>query len=121
MKKYAKVINDETKLCIIGTGDNIEYYISQGMEEKEVEQAYNGCWYLLGYAPTEPEEDIKKREIWRLKDELASTDYKIIKCSEYNLNKQDLPYDIAELHAHRQALRDRINELENIEFLSEAE
>lgn len=61
-------------------------------------------------APT-PEEE-KEREIWQLKDELAATDYKIIKCSEYNLAGQTLPYDIAELHVHRQSLRDRINELE---------
>ena len=61
-------------------------------------------------APT-PEEE-KEREIWQLKDELAATDYKIIKCSEYQLAGQVLPYDIAELHATRQALRDRINELE---------
>lgn len=63
------------------------------------------------YIPT-PEEQ-KQAEIDRLKDELASTDYKIIKCSEYSLNGQELPYDIAELHANRQAIRDRINELEN--------
>ena len=54
----------------------------------------------------------KQAEIARLKDELAETDYKIIKCSEYNLAGAALPYDIAELHAKRQALRDRINELE---------
>ena len=61
-------------------------------------------------APT-PEQE-KQAEIIRLKDELAATDYKIIKCSEYQLAGQVLPYDIAELHATRQALRDRINELE---------
>lgn len=57
-------------------------------------------------------EQAKKEEINTLKDELTETDYKIIKCSEYQLAGSALPYDIAELHAKRQALRDRINELE---------
>jgi hypothetical protein len=53
-----------------------------------------------------------QEEIASLKAELASTDYKIIKCSEAQLVGEELPYDIATLHAERQALRDRINELE---------
>ena len=56
MRKYAKIINEETKLCEVGLGTNISYYESIGMTEKEVEQAYDGSWYLLGYAPAKPEE-----------------------------------------------------------------
>ena len=52
-------------------------------------------------------------EIIILKQELSSTDYQIIKCSEYQLQGLQAPYDIATLHATRQALRDRINELES--------
>lgn len=59
MKKYAKVINEETKLCSIGTGTNVKYYQSIGMTEQEVEQAYNGSWYLSGFAPQKPLEEIK--------------------------------------------------------------
>lgn len=55
----------------------------------------------------------KEEEINKLKAELSSTDYKIIKCSEYQLAQLEPPYDIAELHKTRQALRDKINELEN--------
>jgi len=65
-------------------------------------------WIEGGIAPVETAE----QEIARLKAELKETDYKIIKCSEYQLAEQLLPYDIATLHAERQALRDRINELE---------
>ena len=52
-------------------------------------------------------------EIAKLKQELDSTDYKIIKCSEYQLAGLESPYDITELHATRQALRDKINLLES--------
>lgn len=51
MIKYAKIINHETKLCEVGTGTNTEFYKSIGMTEMDVEQAYNGQWYLSGYAP----------------------------------------------------------------------
>ena len=51
MIKYAKIINHETKLCEVGTGTNAEFYKSIGMTEMDVEQAYNGQWYLEGYAP----------------------------------------------------------------------
>ena len=31
-----------------------EWYESIGMTEQDVEQAYNGDWYLKGYAPVQP-------------------------------------------------------------------
>jgi len=66
MKKYAKIINEETNQCEVGLGTNNEFYISIGMEEMDVEQAYNGAWYLEGYAPEKPapteEEQRKNRE-----------------------------------------------------------
>lgn len=51
MLKYAKIINNETKECSVGTGTNTEFYSSIGMTEMDVEQAYNGAWYVEGYAP----------------------------------------------------------------------
>ena len=57
MKKYAKIINEETKACEVGLGKNTEFYRSIGMTEQEVEQAYNGQWYLKGYAPEKPTEE----------------------------------------------------------------
>ncbi|MCC8034898.1 MAG: hypothetical protein LIO77_03055 [Rikenellaceae bacterium] len=52
------------------------------------------------------------REIQSLKDQLTSSDYKVIKCYEASLTRAALPYDIDELHSQRQAIRNRINELE---------
>lgn len=61
MIKYAKVINQETKQCDVGLGTNTEYYTKLGMTEQEVEQAYNGNWYLVDYAPTKPEPTLQER------------------------------------------------------------
>jgi len=52
------------------------------------------------------------KAIETLKAELAETDYQIIKCSEYQLTGQTIPYDMASLHATRQAIREQINSLQ---------
>ena len=51
-------------------------------------------------------------EIERLKSELQESDYKVIKCAEAICLNGELPYNMTELHNERQALRDKINELE---------
>lgn len=54
----------------------------------------------------------KSEEIERLKSELQESDYKVIKCAEAICLNAELPYNMTELHNERQALRDKINELE---------
>ena len=52
-------------------------------------------------------------EIERLRSELQESDYKVIKCAEAMAVVSELPYNMTELHNERQALRDKINELES--------
>ena len=59
MKKYAKVINEETKVCEVGLGTNTAFYQSIGMTEMDVEQAYDGSWYVKGFAPKKPVEELQ--------------------------------------------------------------
>lgn len=56
MLKYGKISNQETKECEVGVGNDIGFYKSIGFQELDVEEAYNGQWYLVGYAPKKPEE-----------------------------------------------------------------
>lgn len=52
MKKYAKVINEQTGLCEVGTGTNTSFYRSIGMTQKDVEQSdIDGSWYLKAKCP----------------------------------------------------------------------
>ena len=51
-------------------------------------------------------------EIESLKSELQESDYKITKIAEAMSIGAELPYDAQELHKERQALRDKINQLE---------
>lgn len=55
MKKYAKIFNDKTKECFVGIGTNEKLYKAVGMNETDVEQAFNGKWYIMGYVPRKPE------------------------------------------------------------------
>lgn len=59
MLKYAKIINDTTKACEVGFGTNANFYQSIGMVEQEVEQGFDGAWYLQGFAPQKTIEDLK--------------------------------------------------------------
>lgn len=52
-------------------------------------------------------------DIESLKSELQESDYKVIKCAEALTIGAEMPYDVASLHTVRQALRDKINELES--------
>lgn len=83
MKKYAQIIDNETKLCNVGVGTNTNFYKSIGMELLDVEQAYDGQWYLQGYAPTKSDdvqalEELQKEQtsletqIAELKDNLLT-------------------------------------------------
>jgi len=70
----------------------------------------------VDYTPSEPtrEEIIAEKQavIDSLKAQIAEGDYKVIKCSEAQFLGEEMPYNVAELHAQRQALRDEINKLE---------
>ena len=78
------------------------------------------CYHLVDDEVILDEEKIKAKtdkkakaeQIAELKQELASTDYQIIKCSECQLLGEPMPYDVAELHERRQGIRDAINALE---------
>ena len=52
MIKYAKVINEDTGLCEVGLGTNIEKYQSMGMTELDVEKSdVDNEWYLTEKCP----------------------------------------------------------------------
>jgi len=71
------------------------YYFKSGNLELE---------YVLEVRPIE-------YEIERLKSELSSTDYKIIKSYEMNMLGLPIEYNIEKIHSDRQVIRDKINEL----------
>lgn len=135
MKQFAKLKNEKLIFPpkfyrnIINYDKNKKALIKDGWKLYEIEtyeeEVPNGKELYTYYEETEmtitakqalrdiviPEKTITEK-IEELKSKLTDTDYKIIKCSEYQLAGKELPYDIVELHTERQALRDEINELE---------
>ena len=78
----------------------------------EIKREYNGRVFVDYISDTE-QGIPKSSEIERLKSELQESDYKVIKCAEAMAVGAEMPYDVASLHKERQALRDKINELES--------
>ena len=107
MKKYAKIINDETKQCEVGLGSDVNFYKKIGMIEMAVEQGYDGNWYLEGYAPSKPQELIDEEEIASLKQYLNNTDWYYSRQLETG---EVIPDNVRE---KRIEARNRINELED--------
>ena len=61
MIKYAQLINEETGLCSVGTGTNIEFYKSIGMVELDVQQSdIDNKWYLAEKCPMKTDEQKAK-------------------------------------------------------------
>ena len=84
---------------------------NEANEEIAKREAYNGEYTIEDDGVEKP----KDERIAELKEQLSATDYKVIKCSECQLAGEPIPYDVAALHAERQAIRDEINKLEQEE------
>jgi len=111
---YAKIINIETKQCEVGTGTNVSYYQKIGMEEMKVEQAWNGAWYVKGYAPEKPEEVIKQEKIEEYKQKLKEIDEKSTRSMRAKLAGNSTPEDdqyLANLEVQAEEYRQKIKDL----------
>lgn len=117
---FAKIINEKTKQCEVGVGTNAKFYKSIGMTEMDVEQAYNGQWYVKGFAPVQPEPteyEKAQARIAELKAEIASVDYKQFKYLRGELTAEEWE----EVKAYIQTRTAEINELELVVDQTETE
>lgn len=139
MKRFLKIINGYIYDFADVDDSDIEAYKNDGfkeLHETEPPTDYNDETMELSQEIVEREDgdyeykytavvSVAKIEqsISLLKQQLADTDYKVVKNMEYqmammssvepNIIVLDL-YDAQELHNERQALRDKINELEQL-------
>ena len=117
MKLYCKIVNEETKAVQVGTGNNIDFYKSMGFIEEEVEQAYNGAWYIKGYVPKKPKELINQEKIAEYQKYLTDTDYVVVKISEAIAENDEkllleLKNEYSSVLQKRKEARNNIKELE---------
>lgn len=121
--------NDEIKHRTVTVEDQITEYAKNGykpvdpIDEKKLSECEENYIYRL--QPYDAGDRITyeyvklfdiqkfKSEIKRLKESLSENDYKITKCMEATLLGLELPYNIQDVHLENQAMRDRINEIED--------
>lgn len=96
-----KIYNPKTHEVLVAVGDNIPFFESMGYTEVgEVEQAYDGRYFIAGYAPTMPQEEIEKQVRAERDRRIAETDWYML---------PDYPTDPEALEVvknYRKALRD---------------
>lgn len=99
-------------ICTIVEGEEVLTPVTMGWNEVNEEiakmEAHNGEYTIEDDGKEKPVTE----QIAELKKQLSATDYKVIKCAECQLLGMEMPYDVADLHAERQAIRDEINRLE---------
>ena len=78
MFKYVK-FDENSGLCTeVGTGTNTEFYRSIGMAEMEVEQAYDGSYWLKGYAPSQNLDELKSEKLAELTSITSKFDNQLV-------------------------------------------
>ena len=102
-KRYAK--EQENGSLIVGTGTDVEFYKSIGMELMSVEKGWDGAYYKEGQTPKKPRAIIIEEELNEQQNILSSTDWYAIRYADSGV---EIPADIK---AKRQAAREKIDEL----------
>lgn len=111
MKKYAKIIDDKTKACIVGLSAGCDdFYKSEGLSLLEVEEGYDGSWYVAGFSPQKPIRLEREEQVRRLLHQLRQTDYIALKIAE----NESLKEKYAKTLALRQSWRDQINSIRQL-------
>ena len=77
---FYKIIDNDKKLVIFSKKKNEKYGI---ITEGEVERGYDNNYYIKGYAPQKPLEELKQEKIRELKDNCSNYIY-----SQYPIHKQ---------------------------------
>lgn len=89
MKYYAKIDNSQTHTVSIGTGTNHAFYKSIGMELMDVEQGYDGNWYMAGHAPKQPISELRTVALSRIDN---TTSAAILAGFEYTIDNETLHF-----------------------------
>lgn len=96
MLKYAKITDEQTGLCEVGTGTNTAFYKSIGMTEQDVcQSSVDGNWYLSEKCPQKTYEQLlleeknkKHEENTRLAKLAVENGHVTFKGAEFETNAQ---------------------------------
>lgn len=111
---FAKIINEDTKEVSVGFGTNTAFYQKIGMADMNVERAYNGKWYVAGYAPKESEEEKKathKKELMAQLDDLDLKAIRALRALSAGVGTVEDKAKLEELESQAAEIRRQIKEL----------
>lgn len=128
---YAKLVDgqlvttcapdDEPEMIDMITADGFKLYDEDaGQPEVGKFQSLNPVYHetedkiTLWWEVVNDDPELILMEISRLEEQIAATDYKVIKSYEYALAGVKSAYDFSEVHAEREGLREQIRELEQL-------
>lgn len=99
---------DENKKVIMFTKSArsaADYHLTETCGDDGLEKAYNGCWYVKGYAPEKPHDIDIKEQIEALEAQITDRNLRgAILGDEWALNKvQEIEAQIAELRKQLEA------------------
>lgn len=100
MLKYAKIINQETKECAVGLGDNDLFYQSIGMTQLDVLRTDTGVWYLADCFPEKTGQELAAQRRCCRDAFLCETDFTQLADSVFSSQEKQ------EYAAYRSYLRD---------------
>lgn len=72
-----KIINAETKEVLVANAEQEEIFLEQGFSYMEIEESFEGKFYIKGYAPQKPLEELKeakRAEINAAREEARKTE-----------------------------------------------
>lgn len=87
-----KIHDQETNEVLIAVGDNSQFFESMGYTEVgEVEQAYDGRYFVAGYAPSKPLETMKaeKLEALNAAHEAAEANAHVVSSLGFTIDAND--------------------------------
>ena len=124
MIAYAKILDENTKIASVGLGTDASYYTSIGMTPMDVEQGYDGSWYLAGYAPEKPAEVIAQESKESLLSQLNQLDLQSIRAMRAIQAGTATEFDtqkLAKLEERAEQIRQEIRDLSEVKLDNQEE
>jgi len=88
--------------------------VTEGLDVAHPRYAEEGGAVVQRWEVVRDDPGMVRSEIERLKGELAGGDYRVVRAMEAQLAGRPTAFNAGVLHLERQAMRDRINELEGM-------
>lgn len=98
MIRYAQINDIEKHTVNVADEEptNPQVFIDMGFSKMDVEQGYDGNWYLVGYVPEKPEEIVRYEKMQEEQKFLDETDWYVARFAETGV---EIPDDIKERRA----------------------